>query len=457
MCCVAVASFLSQVLSVSYPRKRSYRPLPNLVLSIGFAVMVVRFPGIEASIPRVTNQAALTVVAPPLLEVGQRVTLRAEIKDRAAGSRPEHVTWTSSDTGVAKVTSDGVVSALGVGQVTLTAAIGSVTGSTVVQVLLPLDVGGSNYVMYSVWSYLENPTQKTWFTPGVMRPVIGAYHLDSATVKRQLASMYANGQRSIALLLWYGDFSSDSRISDSLLYGHLVNAKLGHLMPRHVANLQRVLTLIRETGYRHLVFRFDGQGPSRSREWKTWDEAKYQLNWRFLTSTQAIVDSVLSGSNIAILYDLDAEATGVEVGQQRAYAVRLWRDYTALFGTQRTIGFSIAVIPGRLTKGIADYDRVGSRPREYALDIYGDELRTLTYVRNELLSAGSDELKKPIIILEDFYDDAQSAKEILQARSQLMLNIRTVLQWPLARGARQAHFSIDYPADYSAYLDLNSR
>jgi len=269
--------------------------------------------------------------------------------------------------------------------------------------------------------------------------------------------MYANGQRSIALLLWYGDFSGDARISDSLGYGHVVNAKLGHLMPRHIANLQRVFTLIRETGYRHLVFRFDGQGPSRSRDWKTWDEGRYQLNWRFLTSTQAIVDSVLSGSGISILYDLDAEGAGVDVGQQRAYTVRLWHDYTASFDAQRTVGFSIAVIPGRLTKAIADYDRVGLRPREYALDIYGDELKTLTYVRNELSSAGSDELKKPIIILEDFYDDAQSARETLQARSQLMLNITTVFQWPLARGARQAHFSIDYPADYSAYLDLKSR
>jgi len=290
-----------------------------------------------------------------------------------------------------------------------------------------------------------------------MRPVIGAYHLDSATVKRQLASMYANGQRSIALLLWYGDLSSDSRISDSLVYGHVVNAKLGHLMPRHVANLQRVLTLVRETGYRHVVFRFDGQGPSRSREWKTWDEAKYQQNWRFLTSTQAIVDSVLRNSGVSILYDLDAEGAGVDVGQQRPYTVRLWRDYTALFGTQRTIGFSIAVIPGRVTKAIADYDRVGRRPREYGFDIYGDELKTLTYVRSELLSAGPDELKKPIIILEDYYNDAQSAEEILQARSQLMLNITMVFQWPLARGAKQAHFSLDYPADYSAYLDLKSR
>jgi len=257
--------------------------------------------------------------------------------------------------------------------------------------------------------------------------------------------------------LWYGDFGGDSRISDSLVYGHVVNAKLGHLMPRHIANLQRVLTLVRETGYRQVVFRFDGQGASRSRDWKTWDETKYQQNWRFLTSTQAIVDSVLSNSGISLVYDLDVEGSGVDVGQQRAYNVRLWHDYTALFGTQRTIGFSIAVIPGRLTTAIADYDRVGRRPREYAFDIYGDELKKLTYARNELFSAGPDELRKPIIILEDYYNDAQSAREILQARSRLMLNITMVFQWPLARGAHQPHFSIDYPADYSAYVELTSR
>ena len=411
--------------------KGSRRFSANRSLRLALTVMIVRFVGIED---------------------------RAVINGGAAATRAEHVkSWISPDTAVAKVTSDGILTSLAPGEAHLTAAIGKVVGSSVAQVLDSLEVGGSNYVMYSVGSYLQSPTQETWFTPGNMRPVIGTYHLDSVTVKRQLASMYANGQRSISLLLWYGDFSGDSRIRDSLVYGHVVNAKLGHLMPRHVANLQRVLTLIRETGYRHVVFRFDGQGPSRSREWKNWDDAKYQLNWRFLTSTQTIVDSVLNNSGISTLYDLDAEGAGVDVGQQRAYTVRLWRDYTALFGTERTIGFSIAVIPGRLTKAIADYDRVGRRPQHYALDIYGDELKTLTYVRGELLNAGPDELKKPIIILEDYYNDAQSAKEILQARSQLMLNITMALQWPLARGARQPHFSMDYPADYSAYLELTSR
>src|SRR5205809_2050528 len=128
-----VAPFLPQVLSVAFPSRGSRKLPPNRVFALALVVMVVRLPGIESTIPRVPNQAALTVVAPPLLEVGQTVRLRTVIKGSAVGSQPERVkTWISSDTGVARITSDGVVSALAVGQVTLTAAIGNVTGSTVV-------------------------------------------------------------------------------------------------------------------------------------------------------------------------------------------------------------------------------------------------------------------------------------------------------------------------------------
>ena len=127
------------------------------------------------------------------------------------------------------------------------------------------------------------------------------------------------------------------------------------------------------------------------------------------------------------------------------------------YGTEGTVGCSIALVPGRLTTAIADYDRVGRRPRQYALDIYGEELKTFTYVRRELQAAGRGEVRKSIIVLEDFYNDAQSAKEIMQGRSELLLDITTVFQWPLARGARQRHFSMDYAADYSHYLELEFR
>ena len=296
---------------------------PNLLRVLGFAGLVAGQCAVGAS-PIAAQQSVVITPAPPVLVVGETFRLNATIKDAARREPPQDQrTWVSSDTTVAKVTSVGLVTAIAPGEATLTVAIGKLAGSTSVHVLDSLVVGGSNYVMYSVGSYVANPTQKAWFEPGNMRPVIGTYHLDSMAVRRQLERMYANGQRSIALLLWYGDFSSDARISDSLVYGHVVNSKLGHLMPRHVANLQRVLDLIRQIGYRRIVFRFDGQAVSRSREWKHWDEVRYQQNWRFLISTRAIVDSSLKNSGISLVYDLDAEGAGVDVGQQRAYVVRL--------------------------------------------------------------------------------------------------------------------------------------
>ena len=65
--------------------------------------------------------------------------------------------------------------------------------------------GGSNYAMYSVGNYLEYPTDSVWYIPYNMRPVIGTYNLAPDTVKKQLAIMFANGQRKIALDIWYSD------------------------------------------------------------------------------------------------------------------------------------------------------------------------------------------------------------------------------------------------------------
>jgi hypothetical protein len=86
------------------------------------------------------------------------------------------------------------------------------------------EIGGSNYPMYSVGNYLEYPDDSVWFIPYNLRPVIGTYHLAPDTVRKQLAIMYNNGQRKIALDLWYSDFSRDANLVDSPLYGHVVNA-----------------------------------------------------------------------------------------------------------------------------------------------------------------------------------------------------------------------------------------
>src|SRR5215510_14396376 len=83
--------------------------------------------------------------------------------------------------------------------------------------------GGSNYPMYSVGNYLDYPTDSDWFIPYNLRPVIGTYHLAPDTVKKQLERMFENGQRKIALDLWYSDLSGDGDLADSAVYGHVVN------------------------------------------------------------------------------------------------------------------------------------------------------------------------------------------------------------------------------------------
>jgi hypothetical protein len=81
------------------------------------------------------------------------------------------------------------------------------------------ETGGSNYATYSVGNYLDYPTDSDWFDPYNLRPVIGTYHLAPATVKQQLATMFANGQRKIALDLWYSDLFI---IRKTLVVGKLI-------------------------------------------------------------------------------------------------------------------------------------------------------------------------------------------------------------------------------------------
>jgi hypothetical protein len=41
---------------------------------------------------------------------------------------------------------------------------------------------------------------------------------------------------------------------------------------------------------------------------------------------------------------------------------------------------------------------------------------------------------------------------VIQARLALHLKIRFIMQWPVIRAPNQDNFSVDFPADYSAYL-----
>jgi hypothetical protein len=303
--------------------------------------------------------------------------------------------------------------------------------------------------MYSVGAYVDDPRDEVWVRD--VRPVIGSFHQDPETVSRQMRTMYANGQRRLALVLWFADLSPFPTIALDERYGHSVNSRLGRPTPTLESNLRAVLRLIRETGYVEVVFRFATQDGSAPWEWTQWNEGAYLKNWSFIGATRVIVEEELAGSGVAVTYDLDAELGGRVDGQSQAYLVRIWRDYVGRFGTARTVGFSAIGSPGRFRQLIRDLDLAGARPPEYAVDVYGNEAARLASVGEELRAAG--EGGKPLVVLEVYYNDAATAAEIQRARRALP-RIRTLFQWQLARGVPQNHFSVHYPERFENYLPL---
>jgi hypothetical protein len=321
--------------------------------------------------------------------------------------------------------------------------------------LTDVEPGGSNYVLYSVGRYLTEPSEKVWYAPGNMRPVIGTYEQDPGMVEYQLRAMWANGQRKVALVLFYGDFTPDLRIRDSSVFGHVVNARTHRLVQTQEANLVQVLRLIRSIGYDEIVFRFATSGISDPRDWSGWVESRYRTNLAFIVNTKAVIDAELRDGTPKVLYDLEVGLAGITTGQARPYTVRLWRDFTNGFGADHTIGFSFALAPGRITEALSAFDEVGVRPPQYGLQIYDDEFQALTAATSELSAA--NELAKPIVILEAYYNDMVTALAVRQAREQLQLNIRTLFQWPIERTATQPHFSMHYPPEFASYLTILSQ
>lgn len=409
-------------------------------------------------LPPVVPVASIAVTTPDsVIDVARSVQLTAVARDSAGGpltGRP--LSWSVSDSALAQVSGTGLLTAVAPGHVTVRARSDGIAGTADIDILVAFEAGGSNYPMYSVGAYLDSPDDETWYTPRVLRPVVGTYHLDSASVSQQLATMYANGQRRIALVLWFTHPNGEERLASwpERSYGHMLIVENGRLDVRHEANLRAVLTRIRALRFEEVVVRWAPQAHSDPARWSAWDEDMYANSWGLISSTAVIVEEVLGGA-VRTVHDLGLEMGGIDGGQRRPYRVRLWRDWVERFGAHASVGFSYAVAPGRLTREMSVYDEVGARPRRFAFDLYGDVYGQLAALREELAAAG--EGARPIVIQEAYYDDAMTASAIRRAREGLKMNIRTIFQWPLARGATQPHFSVHFPAAFGAYVPLAGR
>ena len=154
-----------------------------------------------------------------------------------------------------------------------------------------------------------------------------------------------------------------------------------------------------------------------------------------------------------LTFDLGAELGGIETGSAAEYTRRMWQDYTRRFGAEDTFGFSIAVHPGRVARWIQACDKTGIRPACFALDLYKHIPEWMARLTSECRNAGISDPQ--IIVLETYYNDPQSLKELQEAAEQNHIEYLYLMQWPLKRGNTVPHFSSEaFNGDprYDAYL-----
>jgi len=319
------------------------------------------------------------------------------------------------------------------------------------------EVGGSNYVMCRVdEAYRVRHEKDSWWRPGVLELVVGHFHQqDPKEIRKQLQTMYDNGQRKIAVLVWIaesqGEKTDGYKVTDGV-YGHCIVAENGQLKTQHLKNVGDLVKLVRDTGYfNELVFRFAFQGGGSGPEsWDKWNEVQYQRNWKVLASTRDIIEKTLHGGKMKVMYDLGAEIAGLDNGQVPRYCRRLWKDYTQAYGKDDTYGFSMALHPGRTKNLLEVFEEVGVYPDAYSLDVYIHIQEWLGAAGREFAEAG---IKNPrIIIQETFYNDPQALAELQEIGKDFGFEYLYLMQWQLKRGQKIPHFSVDYPAEYDAYV-----
>ncbi|WP_213946955.1 hypothetical protein [Luteibacter sp. dw_328] len=301
-------------------------------------------------------------------------------------------------------------------------------------------VGGHGvvYFTYDLGTYSSNIpwslTTNNWYTPGRnFKTPIGLYNINPTLADSQLAAMRASGMDYIVLQFGMRDLSVCAAsgacyngFPDDWVWGELIDSSLGTMHPMHEANLRALLQRIVALGFRNVVIRFtDGAAT----QWTSWDEVAYSHSWNYIVKVHLITDQELAGSVTGAIYDLGGESAGNLAGQNLQFMQRLWQDYTYIFGSSDTFGFSSIANDANVSVALASYGTV--RPPRYAFTAYGDVYAGLTSVWNNLPAS---ERTKPIMLVETYHNDATTASQIARFLGEHpTFNLFAVTQWPLNR------------------------
>jgi hypothetical protein len=273
------------------------------------------------------------------------------------------------------------------------------------------------------------------FFTALNQPVVGWYHVNASTIKQDLATMRANGQRKIALPIFFTSIprgkSSDPNVPD--VWYHNVNSAGGALSAQQQQNLKDFCAAIDQAGFSEFLVRFGPQGVSSPKDWGAWNQTMFDENEAFVFGVRSVIESC--SMKARRVYDLALELAGrTDTPLAQRYCTQMWKDYVAANGSGDSCAFGAPAVP-EFVGNLIDWLKAASLPLPavYSLDCYPDVAKKMTRLRDTLAKRG--EAGKPVILGETYYNDAQTANEIRQTKA--LLRLQSFYQWPVKRSSGQ--------------------
>ncbi len=307
------------------------------------------------------------------------------------------------------------------------------------------EMGGSNYTFVDLGKYATDPTEENWRTD--IRTPVTHFSQYSELIKSQLDTIIKNGQKKIAIVVWFGGPGLNCDI-----YAHTVCPQNGKLPTSVKNNIQNLLTEIATREFDEVQIRLAGQGDADIFGWSSFNQLAYNSNVSFIDDVITVSEESLSQHSIKVYYDLGLELMGhpyvVDRPWVKEYLVKVWNHYIQKFDLKKTTGFSFNHAHREATyESLKIFDDSGVRPPILGFDIYVDRDTHLKNIKLVLALKGWPK-DYPIFIQETYRNDAQVAGEINAAIVDLKLNIRTIMQWPLDQNSSHPHVTnTDYTFD----------
>ena len=301
--------------------------------------------------------------------------------------------------------------------------------------------GGSNYLSYTPWADVEN--------------IVGWYHVRTDVARKQLQTFYANGQRKLAIHIWYTEISNSSSSVVADVWRHCIKCNGGRMTSQQRQNLKNVISLALSIGFTEIVLRWGAQGANQIYRLADWNETIFQECWGFIFD--GIIASLELHQTVPILFDLGGDGLGgkADYPNCKRMTIELWRAYVNKVGALRRSyafpmgGGGTGSITQHANNMLGWFQEAGlPMPGFYATNTYVNQYSTLSALQGILTARG--EGGKKIIVEECYYDDPTTADQVRKAKDVPGLVLRSIYQWPATTDGN----NVSPPVLWNAYKAL---